>query len=86
MSIFPVTCPCCGYKNITATFDICDICFWEHDLVMEARPDEVGGANPVSLREAQANFLKYGATNREVIGFTRRPTPEDVKDPLWKPV
>lgn len=49
-------CPCCGYNTITDTYEICDICGWEHDPVQADYPDE-DGANRVSLRTAQRNFL-----------------------------
>ena len=37
------TCPCCGYKTLyeepTGTYDICDNCYWEDDIVMNENPD-----------------------------------------------
>jgi hypothetical protein len=81
-----ITCPCCGYKNITGAFDICDICFWEHDKQMEARPDEAGGANGISFREAQRNFARFGAIDEVSLENVRKPTPQDVRDPNWKPL
>ncbi|EJS66361.1 hypothetical protein CN425_23275 [Bacillus cereus] len=55
------TCPCCGYKTLEeeppGTYEICSICFWEDDPVQFKDPDLEGGANEVSLRQAQKNLL-----------------------------
>lgn len=37
-----LTCPCCGYKTISTTYDICDIYGWEHDPVQQENPDMTG--------------------------------------------
>ncbi|GGY85669.1 hypothetical protein GCM10011613_33190 [Cellvibrio zantedeschiae] len=56
------TCPCCGYKTLDepakGTYDICELCGWEDDLVQNEDPDYEGGANGICLREAQHEFLK----------------------------
>jgi len=55
------TCPCCGYKTLDeeamGTYEICELCGWEDDAVQNSDPDYVGGANGISLREAQHEFL-----------------------------
>lgn len=83
------TCPCCGYKTLEekppGTFDICPICFWEDDNVQFDDPDYKGGANDVSLKEAQKNFLAFGASERRVLKHVRKPRKGDEKDPEWKP-
>lgn len=75
-------CPCCGYKTLTeappGTYDICEICFWEDDGVQYRDPDYYGGANTVSLREAQTNFNKLGACDERCIKFVRKPTGSDI--------
>lgn len=82
------TCPCCGYKTLDekppGTYDICEICFWEDDGIQFDNPDYKGGANHVSLREAQKNFLEFGACEKEMIKFVRKPNEDDVKDKNWK--
>lgn len=84
------TCPCCGYKTLGEeppdTYDICDICFWEDDGSQLRDPDYDGGANYVSLREAQQNFKKFGAIREECKTFVRKPNRSDLKDPNWKPL
>jgi hypothetical protein len=82
------TCPCCGYKTLDekppGTHDICPICFWEDDWVQFDDPDFRGGANEVSLKEAQKNFKKFGASDKKVLKLVRKPTPNDKKDPNWR--
>jgi hypothetical protein len=82
------TCPCCGYKTLDeeppGTYAICPICFWEDDLVQFKDPDYRGGANHASLREAQQHFVELGYCENRCVGFVRKPTPEDEKDPEWK--
>jgi methionyl-tRNA synthetase len=81
------TCPCCGYKSITGSFDICALCNWEHDPAQESDPDDTKGANNgVSLRMAQSNFAKFGACARQSLELVRAPTRTDERDPGWKPV
>ena len=83
------TCPCCGYKSLelepTDTYEICEICFWEDDGVHFRDPDYEGGANNVSLRQAQKNFLQFGACEEGYFGFPNKMTNQYVKDLEWKP-
>ncbi len=84
------TCPCCGYKTLeeepTGTYEICNICFWADDSVQFKEPDYEGGANEVSLRQAQENFIVFGACEKRCIELVRKPTSEDVKDASWKQI
>ena len=74
-------CPCCGYKTLSekppGTYDICEICFWEDDGIQFNDPDYSGGANKVSLREAQLNFKKIGACEERCTQFVRKPNESD---------
>jgi len=83
------TCPCCGYKTLDEeppdTYAICGICFWEDDGVQFDDPDYEGGANEISLRQAQQNFIKFGACDKGSLKYVRKPNKEDIKDPNWKP-
>ena len=76
-------CPCCGYKTLEerGVFSLCHICFWEDDPVQVKNPNYVSGANNVSLYEAQKNFKKFGASERELKTFVRKPSLK--KDPNW---
>ncbi|UAT33102.1 hypothetical protein K7T73_21765 (plasmid) [Bacillus badius] len=84
------TCPCCGYKTLdeepTDTYEICEICFWEDDGVQFRDPDYEGGANEVSLRQAQHNFIKFGACDKGSLKFVRHPNNSDIKDNNWQPL
>lgn len=75
------TCPCCGYKTLTeeppGTYDICRICFWEDDDIQFNDPDYEGGANKVCLRKAQKNFLEFGACEKSVVQYVRKPSKND---------
>jgi hypothetical protein len=82
------TCPCCGYKTLDrkppGTFQVCKICFWEDDTIQYYDPEYNGGANEISLREAQHNFLKIGASRERFKECAHKPTRGDIKDPQWK--
>jgi hypothetical protein len=81
------TCPCCGYKTLDDEheYDICPICFWEDDLFQFENVDLLG-ANPVSLREAQQNFIKFGACEINMIKNVRKPNIDDIKDGNWQQI
>lgn len=81
------TCPCCGYKTLDDEheYDICPICFWEDDLFQFENVDLLG-ANPVSLREAQQNFIKFGACEINMIKNVRKPNIDDIKDENWQQI
>lgn len=50
-------CPCCGREKVEK-FDICSICGWENDPLQMQKPSYCGGANKMSLHEAQEAFRK----------------------------
>lgn len=76
-------CPCCGYKTFKeqphGSYDICPVCFWEDD------PNYKGGANRVSLKQGQKNFIEFGACEREMIKNVRKQTKDEQRDENWKP-
>lgn len=84
------TCPCCGYQTLNeeppGTYDICGICFWEDDSVQFSDPDYEGGANTVSLRQAQQNYARFGVSELLFSDSVRQPTDQDIKDPKWRPL
>ena len=59
-----VECPCCKSMSFeeAGVWDICSVCGWEDDPVQEKYP-EAGGANKVSLRQAQENFARIGVSD-----------------------
>jgi hypothetical protein len=83
------TCPCCGYKTMdtppSGSYDICPVCFWEDDLVQFKNPNHTGGANFISLKQGQQNFILFGACEMAMVRSVRKPLPDEPKDPDWKP-
>lgn len=81
-------CPCCGYKTFieqpNGNYDICEVCFWEDDPIQLDDPNYEGGANRVSLRQGQKNFIEFGACEIEMIKNVRQPTKDEQRDKNWK--
>ena len=81
------TCRCCGYKTLDeppdGSYEICPVCYWEDDLVQTEDPDFEGGANRPSLRQAQRNFVDFRASERRLVGYVRKPKPDEPKDSSW---
>lgn len=82
------TCPCCGFKTLaeSGNYDLCPICYWEDDPSQYEDPDLEGGPNSPSLRQAQLNFILYGASDQECLSYVRPPSPWDVRDSTWLPL
>lgn len=87
-SVDKYACPCCGYKTLSekppGTYDICPVCFWEDDQIQHEDPDYEGGANIVSLRQAQRSFLEFGVSELRFKGNVRAPQSGEDRDPDWK--
>lgn len=83
-------CPCCGYKTFreqpNGSYDICQVCFWEDDPIQLNDPNYEGGANRVSLKQGQKNFIECGACEKEMIKNVRQPTKDEQRDENWKPL
>lgn len=83
-------CVCCGYKTLDekppGTFDICPVCGWEDDNIQFEHPDLTGGANKMSLREAQKSFLEIGAVDENDLKSVRKPLEKEERDVDWKPL
>lgn len=88
MIIHKSPCPCCGYKTFAhepdGLYDICSVCFWEDDPTQLADPDYEGGANRVSLRQAQKNFQKFGACKEDMVINVQPPSNDEARDENWK--
>ena len=74
-----IACPCCGFLTLESYghFDLCELCFWEDDLLQRVQPDYGGGANVPCLNEARENFRAFGACEREALECVRPPIPEE---------
>lgn len=87
MSLY--TCPCCGHMAFDAfpgSYEICPICCWEDDALQLYFPNSDGGANNVSLIEAQVNYFQSGACEHRLRDKARLPDENDIKDPTWFPL
>lgn len=68
------------------SYEICPICFWEDDGVQFRWPTMAGGANRVSLVEAQQNYRSFGACDHHGQQYVRPPAPDEPLDPAWRPI
>lgn len=75
-------CPCCGYFTFDnkpdGSYDICKVCFWEDESIQLEDPTYEGGANKVSLIQAKMNYIEFGACEREMIPYVRKPYPDEL--------
>lgn len=78
----PLRCPCCGCKTLEMRFgfELCPVCYWEDDGQDDADADECkGGPNgSLSLRQARANYLLFGACEERMRENVRPPRPEEL--------
>ena len=53
-------CPVCGQYEFESegSFDYCDVCGWQDDMIKEMNPDEKYCANQMSLNEAREAYKK----------------------------
>jgi Cysteine-rich CPCC len=59
------------------SFFICPVCRWEDDNVQFDDADLAGGANRVSLKQAQANFRRFAKSDPDRRGEVRPPRPHE---------
>jgi hypothetical protein len=82
------TCACCGYRTLpegAGNYEICPVCWWEDDPVQMASPLLRGGANAVSLVEAQLYFISSGFSDPRFTAHVRAPAGTEEADPAWRP-
>jgi hypothetical protein len=81
-------CPCCGYQTLSddqpGSYEICEVCFWEDDIVQFDDPDYEGGANKVSLRQARINFREFGSPSRDSGRTSVRRAQTNSLSRLWR--
>lgn len=75
-------CPCCGYYTFSerpnGTDEICPVCFWEDDTVQYENPNYMGGANKVCLFQGQKNYNQFGACEKEIVPYVRKPNEDEM--------
>lgn len=83
------TCPACGhivFNEPPGSYDICPICYWEDDLTQLENFDVAGGANHMSLIEAQNNYESIGAIEERLKQYVQKANKDDKKDPTWRKI
>lgn len=77
-------CPCCGYFTVESDdeiiVDICEVCFWQYDVVAHNKPDTMKGANHITLNEAKNNYKTFGACEKRFINKVRPPKCEELPE------
>jgi hypothetical protein len=82
-------CVCCGYKTMYREdhlWEICPVCFWQSCPLQNTEPTNNSGANTVSLKEAQHNFILFGACDESARQFVRPPHKDEARDNSWKQI
>ncbi|GGT08877.1 CPCC family cysteine-rich protein [Streptomyces atratus] len=85
----PLPLSCCGHlvlDEIPGSYTICPVCFWEDDGVQFRWPTMTGGANKISLIEAQRNYQNFGACDEHDRRFVWPPAADEPLDPAWRPI
>ncbi len=74
-------CPCCRFKTLHGRwgFELCPICFWEDDGLIDLDADQVrGGPNGLlSLTEARIVYDRYKACDSKFASKVRAPNSEE---------
>ena len=69
-------CPCCGYRTFDestpGSYLVCPICFWEDTGEID------------ELRQAQLNFLNYGACDRKWLEQVHEPREQEEHNSHWQ--
>ena len=68
------------------SYAICPVCFWEDDNVQLRWPDWAGGANKLSLIDAQRNYAEFGAMERRFRGNVRAAVPDEHGEEGWRSI
>jgi hypothetical protein len=72
-----LTCPCCENFTVESRdeiiVDICEVCFWQYDVVAHKKPDWNIGANHISLNQAKENYKRIGVCKGEYENMVRKP-------------
>jgi len=75
-------CPCCFNLTLSSpthdTYEICPVCWWEHDPVQFNDPTFSGGANTMSLNQARETYLTFGSSSKEFMQHVRKPLPNEI--------
>lgn len=75
-------CPCCGHFTYTVPPEedcgyICPVCFWENDPFIASDDDPSDSNHGITLNEAKANYLEFGACEEEMLRYVRPPESDE---------
>ena len=74
---------CCEYNTLNeypnGTYEICKICFWEHDEYQTKNPEEICDPNNIFSIKARKNFEEFGACEKSMIKNVRKPNKFDIR-------
>lgn len=77
-----IQCPCCGFFTVDSVdevvVDICDVCFWQYDVVAHEQPERNFGANHISLNHARENYKTFGVCKIQFKHLVREPFEEEL--------
>jgi hypothetical protein len=84
-------CAVCGYlvfRTPPGSYEICPVCGWEDDAAQLRWPSLSGGANRLSLKDAQRNFARLGLADPTLPrpGGRQLDAPGRDRDPNWRMV
>lgn len=82
-------CPSCGhlvFSGPPGSYSACPVCFWEDDATQLRWPTYSGGANHVTLVEAQTNFARFRSSEERFIGKVRDPLADEPVEASWRPI
>ncbi len=76
-------CPCCGYKTLPvpekdAVAYICPVCLWENDVFDPGEDQPSDENHGMTLRQGRETFRRLGAVRKDLVGYVRRPLPEEI--------
>jgi hypothetical protein len=64
--------------------DICDICYWQDDIISYSEPQIAIGPNKVSLVQAQENYIKFGASEEGLKKYIKFINNNYTKNKQWR--
>ena len=74
-------CPICGktvFKEYSS-FEICEYCGWEDDVIQNSNPNYSGGANTLSLNDYKSRYQEIILKIRIITGVSNKLTIKYVK-------
>jgi hypothetical protein len=86
---FAYRCVFCGYRTLTeppGSHGICPMCRWEDDVYQLRWQYQPGGANKLSLVDAQRTVASYGAVDETSRDQDCADPTDFLREPGWRPI